>query len=120
LLNAQILSHSMKTTDLLEPWAMMNCCSASTVSPRRIMPLTVGSLGSSQPSTAPVSTSHVSFLFDITVLVRLSRAYAQMLGLRRLRASMNQLNWSSLSMYSVVRSACVTPSTLSTMGQAKS
>ena len=56
----------------------------------------MGSLGSSQPSTIPSSTSQVSFLLDITVLVRFSLAYAQICGFRRPRASMNQLNWSSL------------------------
>merc|ERR1719228_3171609 len=56
LLKAQILSHSIKTTDLLLPCAMMNCFKASTVRPRFSTPLTVGRRGSSQPSTTPSST----------------------------------------------------------------
>lgn len=51
LLKAQILSHSINTTDLLEPWAMINCLKPSTVMPLLKTPLTVGNLGSSLPKT---------------------------------------------------------------------
>lgn len=54
------------------PCEMMNSFSASTFSPRRSMPCTVGMRGSSQPSTRPVSTNHVSLRFDSTVLTKLS------------------------------------------------
>ena len=66
LFMAQILSHSMKTTDLDEPWAKINCLRASMVRPRRRTPRTVGNLGSSQPSTLLLSTNQVSLRFDIT------------------------------------------------------
>ena len=126
----------------------MNCLRASTVRPLLRTPLTVGNLGSSQPSTTPSSTNQVNFLLDITVFVRFNLkkkhaddflsqiciplilfpfahgitdlAYAQMSGFLSPRASINQKNCSSLSMYSVVRREWVTPSTLSTIGHAKS
>ncbi len=66
LFMAQILSHSMKTTDLEEPWAKMNCLRASMVRPRRRTPRTVGKRGSSQPSTLPLSTNQVNLRLDIT------------------------------------------------------
>src|SRR5699024_6950221 len=52
-LKAQILSHSITTTDLEEPCEAINCLRPSTVRPRRRMPRTVGIRGSSQPSTMP-------------------------------------------------------------------
>ena len=47
LLHAHILSHSMVTTDLDDPWEAMNCFSPATVMPLRSTPLTVGKRGSS-------------------------------------------------------------------------
>ena len=72
------------------------------------------------PSTRPWSTNHVSFLFDSTVCCRFSLLYSQTCGFRNPSASMIQKYWSSRSWYSVVRNTWVTPSTLSTIGQAKS
>lgn len=97
LLKAQILSHSIVTTDFDDPCAIMNDFRPSTVMPRRRTPRTVGKRGSSlkvvwraghdcpqaqngslrltahHPSTYPLSTMYVSFRLLSTVFCRLRR-----------------------------------------------
>mmetsp|Transcript_55294 Transcript_55294/g.168111 ORF Transcript_55294/g.168111 Transcript_55294/m.168111 type:complete len:213 (+) Transcript_55294:222-860(+) len=64
LLIAQILSHDIELVFLEAPCVITNSFKASTVSPRRRTPRTVGILGSSQPVTVPWSTNLVNFRFD--------------------------------------------------------
>mmetsp|Transcript_8825 Transcript_8825/g.27589 ORF Transcript_8825/g.27589 Transcript_8825/m.27589 type:complete len:348 (+) Transcript_8825:395-1438(+) len=120
LLMAQKLSHSKLTTFLDAPWPMMNSCSDSTDTPRRTTPWIVGNRGSSQPSTAFWSTSHASFRFDMSVRTKLIRANAWIFTGRSFNAFWIHAYCASRSLYSVVRSACVTPSNESTTGHAKS
>ena len=70
LLKAQILSHSMVTTDREPPCAMMNCLSPSTVIPRRSTPRTVGKRGSSLQRQAAKSSTTIGLECD--TVVRLS------------------------------------------------
>ena len=83
---------------------------ASIETPRRTTPWIVGKRGSCQPSTRPSSTNHASLRFDMTVCTKLTRANAWMCTGRSFSAACSHLYWSSRSLYSVVRSACVTPS----------
>mmetsp|Transcript_38935 Transcript_38935/g.65463 ORF Transcript_38935/g.65463 Transcript_38935/m.65463 type:complete len:279 (+) Transcript_38935:585-1421(+) len=114
LLMFQILSHSMLLAFLLAPWLRMNSLRASTCMPRRMMPCTVGKRGSRQLGTRPVSTNHCSLRFDSTVFTRFSREYSQMCTLRTPITFCTHWNCASRSAYSLVRSACVTPSIAST------
>ncbi len=63
------------------PVLRTNSTMASGLTPLRLRPLRVGSLGSSQPETYPPSTSLMSFLLESTVWLKSSRANSYWWGL---------------------------------------
>lgn len=69
---AHNLSHSIKVAFLEGPYSSMNSTNVSTLIPRLRIPLTVGNLGSSQPSTTFVSTSAYNLRLDMHVFTRLN------------------------------------------------
>mmetsp|Transcript_12407 Transcript_12407/g.38292 ORF Transcript_12407/g.38292 Transcript_12407/m.38292 type:complete len:215 (+) Transcript_12407:407-1051(+) len=120
LLMCHSFSHSIRLTFLLAPCSRMNSRSPCTVRPRRTMPCTVGKRGSYQPSTCLLSTNHCSLRLDMSVYIMFSREKSHISTLRTPCASSIQLYSALRSWYSDERSACVTPSRLSTSGQAQS
>lgn len=70
LLVAQILSHSIRLSFLEGPYANINSVKLSTLKPLLKIPLTVGILGSSHPSTNPFYTNQVNFLLDKTTFTK--------------------------------------------------
>lgn len=66
------LSHSIFTSAFEGPYSNINSISVSTLIPLLNIPLIVGNLGSSHPSTLPVSTNHLSFLLENTVFTILN------------------------------------------------
>ena len=120
LFSLQNLSHSIVMTLRDAPWLMMKLFSASTFMPLRTQPCMVGKRGSNQPSTKPCSTNHVSLRFDSTVCTKFIFPKERMWTGRSRMACWIQWYCSSRSLYSVVRSAWVTPSMESTMGHTKS
>mmetsp|Transcript_1242 Transcript_1242/g.4872 ORF Transcript_1242/g.4872 Transcript_1242/m.4872 type:complete len:254 (-) Transcript_1242:473-1234(-) len=120
LFMAQNLSHSISTSFLEAPCAMMKSCRACTCTPRRSTPWTVGKRGSFQPSTMPLSANQVSLRLERVVKMKLRRENSMMFTWRTPSMPWRMWYCGSLSRYSVVRMAWVTPSMASTMGHAKS
>ena len=92
----------------------------TTVIPRLRMPPTVGKRGSSQPSALPWSMIHCSLRFERSVRTKLIREKPHRATGRSRSAAMNHSYCASRSEYCRSRSACVTPSTESTIGHARS
>mmetsp|Transcript_124681 Transcript_124681/g.364156 ORF Transcript_124681/g.364156 Transcript_124681/m.364156 type:complete len:276 (-) Transcript_124681:929-1756(-) len=120
LFMAQILSHSMRFVAFDIPWVSTKSRKPSTVMPRRMTPCTVGNLGSFQPSTHPLSTNRVSLRFDSMVWENCVLENSTSSTFLEPVASNTHSYMASRSLYSMVRSACVTPSMASTTGHAKS
>lgn len=91
LLVDQILSHSIKTSVLEAPYANIKSVKLSTLKPLLIIPLTVGILGSSHPSTLSVYTNHTKFLFDKTTFVKFNLENSKMLTFLTLHFFITQL-----------------------------
>mmetsp|Transcript_13867 Transcript_13867/g.45237 ORF Transcript_13867/g.45237 Transcript_13867/m.45237 type:complete len:217 (-) Transcript_13867:776-1426(-) len=117
---AQKASHSRLITLREAPWETTYSRREAIETPRLLTPWIVGNRGSFQPSTAPFSTSHASFLLLMRVRTKLMREKEWILTSRSFNFSWNHLYCASRSLYSVVRRAWVTPSSESTMGHAKS
>src|SRR5271170_6208233 len=99
---------------------MMKSLKDSTVKPRRKIPCIVGILGSSQPLTKLLLTNHANFLFDNKVYLKLSLEKLQIGTFLMFKAFWNHAYCASLSAYSEVLKAWVTPSIESTIGHEKS
>ena len=120
LLNASRVSKGGFVSARVRPKERTNFLIVSGEKPLLLMPINVGSLGSSQLCMIFSSTKAFIFRLDMGILLNSNLENSSIEGFRKFSLSSIEKYKGFLNSYSLVRMACVTPSILSSIGVAKS